>query len=184
MADATVSRRGLFGAGLTRALGARLDEPLPATARVRNRPPDVSPDLGGRLAPVAEAMADLAEVSEGQTVLAAAAGNDELAKSLARRGAGVARSESVRLAWPDASFDAVLGFFSVTSHRDPRSVAQELNRVARSQAPIVLAAWSEQPWARYETAYRHFFDFPDLDVTHHELPESGMGYSLVFARKP
>ena len=48
----------------------------------------------------------------------------------------------------------------------------------------MLATWSGQPWARYETAYRHFFGFPDLDVTDHEMPESGMEYSLVFARKP
>ena len=48
----------------------------------------------------------------------------------------------------------------------------------------MLVTWSGQPWARYETAYRHFFGFPELDVTDHELAESGMGYSLVFARKP
>ena len=90
----------------------------------------------------------------------------------------------MQLAWPDAAFDAVLAFFSVTSYRDPRSVSTELKRVARPHAPIVLAAWAEQPWARYETAYRHFFGYADLDVTEHELPESGMRYSIVFARKP
>ena len=177
MSVPAVSRRGLFEEGLRRALEARLDAPAA-------RPVDRSSTLGGRLVPVAEAMVDLAEVGEGHTVLAAAAGNDDLAKAVVRRGASVAPTESVPFAWPDARFDAVLGFFSVTSHLDPRAVADELKRVARPHAPIVLATWSEQPWARYETAYRHFFGFPELDVTDHELEESGMGYSVVFARKP
>jgi hypothetical protein len=140
--------------------------------------------LGGRLAPVADAMVELAEVTLGQRVLAAAAGNQALVKAVERRGAIVERSESVRFGWPDAAFDAVLGFFSVTSFAKPRAVAEELKRVARPGAPIVLATWEGQPWARYETAHRHFFGFPELDVTDHALPESGMAYALVFARKP
>jgi hypothetical protein len=141
-------------------------------------------ELGGRLAPVAAEMVDLAGVHEGQTVLAAATGNQALAKAVARRGAEVAAAEGIWFAWPDSTFDAVLAFFSVTSHRDPRAAAHELSRVARPGAPIVLAAWSEQPWGRYETAGSHFPGFQELDVTDHELEESGMGYSLVFARKP
>ena len=139
---------------------------------------------GGRLAPVAEAMVDLAGVHEGQTVLAAATGNHALAKAAARRGAGVAAAEGIWFTWPDSTFDAVLAFFSVTSHRDPRAAASELSRVARPGASIVLATWSEQPWAQYETACRHFFGFQELEVTDRELEESGMGYSLVFTRKP
>ena len=139
---------------------------------------------GGRLAPVAEAMVDLAGIREGQTVLAAAAGNQALAQAVIRRGAEAVSAEDIWLTWPDSTFDAVLAFFSVSSHRDPRAAASELGRVARPEAPIVLATWSEQPWASYETAGRHFFGFRELDVTDHELEESGMGYSLVFARKP
>ncbi|MGH2837923.1 MAG: class I SAM-dependent methyltransferase [Thermoleophilaceae bacterium] len=133
---------------------------------------------------MAERMVGLARVAPGEAVLAAAAGNQALENALARRGAVVAASESVCFEWPDSSFDAVLGFFSVTSFANPRAVAGELKRVARPGASIVLATWSGQPWARYETAYRHFFGFPELDVTEHALEESGMAYSLVFARKP
>ena len=167
MTSATLSRRSLFGLAPLRA-----EDTEPAV------------DLGGRLAPVAEAMVELADVREGQTVLAVAAGNRALAKAAAGRRASVATAEGVWFTWPDSAFDAVLAFFSVTSHRDPRAVAGELKRVARPRAPIVLVSWSGQAWARYETAYRHFFGFPELDVTDHELEESGMGYSLVFARKP
>ncbi len=187
MTSSTLSRRGMLGAGLRRALTARLDDPpivaVPPPPSPR-RSTDRSAELGGRLAPVADAMVDLAAVVEGQPVLAAAAGNQALAKATARRGALVAQSESVRFEWPDTTFDAVLGFFSVTSFANPRAVAEELKRVARPGAAIVLATWEGTPWARYETAYRHFFGFPKLDVTHHTLDESGMGYSLVFARKP
>ena len=180
-----VSRRGLFGAGLRRALAARLDHPPPPSRpTARLNPVYDAPAVGGRLAPVAQAMVELADVTDGQQVLAAAAGNHELASAAIRRGASVAPSESVRFECPDATFEAVLGFFSVTSHRDPRGVANELKRVARPGAAIVLATWAEQPWARYETAYRHFFDFPELELTEHQLEESGMGYALVFARKP
>ena len=171
---------------MRRALEARLDAPAPIVALppARVRELDRSVGFGGRLAPVAEAMVELAGVRKSQTVLAAAAGNQALAKVAAGRGAQVTTAEGVWLNWPDSTFDAVLAFFSVTSHRDPRAVAGELKRVARPSAPIVLVSWSGQAWARYETAYRHFFGFPELDVTDHELEESGMGYSLVFARKP
>jgi hypothetical protein len=129
-------------------------------------------------------MVELAGIGAGQFVMAAAAGNDTLVLTTARADATAIACTGVPFPWDGESFDAVLGFFSVTSHPDPRLVAVELTRVARPGAPIVLATWSGQPWARYETAYRHFFGFPDLDVTDHEMPESGMEYSLVFARKP
>lgn len=185
MSTPTVSRRGLLGTGLRRAIATRLDDVPVAPARPARRPPrDPSPELGGRLAPIAEVMVDVAGIAKGQRVLAAAAGSPALATAAGARGAIVESTEVVRFGWPDESFDAVLGFFSVTSHRDPRAVADELKRIARSGAPIVLVTWPEQSWARYETAYRHFFGFPELDVTDHTLAESGMGYSIVFARKP
>jgi hypothetical protein len=185
MSTPAVSRRALLGAGLRRAVAAGLDE-VPATpARPARRPSrDPSPELGGRLAPIAEVMVDVAGITAGQRVLAAAAGNPALARAAEGRGASVEPAELVPFRSAEESFDAVLGFFSVTSHREPRVVADEVKRVARSGAPIVLVTWSEQPWARYETAYRHFFGFPELDVTDHTLAESGMGYSIVFARKP
>ena len=170
-------------------MAARLDDPVAVEVPPRSRPPrrlptDRSAELGGRLAPIADVMIDLADVRKGQAVLAAAAGNQALAKALGRRGAIPALTESIPFAWPDSTFEAVLGFFSVTSFANPRAVADEIKRVARPGAPIVLASWNGQAWARYETAYRHFFGFPELDVTEHTLAESGMGYSLVFARMP
>jgi hypothetical protein len=168
------------GGVLTRRNLLLLEPPAPP----RGRSTDRSEELGGRLAPVAETMVDLAGITPGQTVLAAAAGNQALAKAVQRRGGVVETSESVRFGWPDAAFDAVLAFFSVTSFANPRLAADELKRVARPGASIVLASWKGQAWSRYETAYRHFFGFSQLDVTDHTLPESGMGYSLVFARKP
>lgn len=186
MSTPAMSRRGLFGAGLRRAATVRLDELEPAGGgrEARSWGDDRSSQLGAHLEPVAEAMVELAELGPGEFVMAAAAGNNTLALAAARADATAISCPYVPFPWEDASFDAVLGFFSVTSHPDLRFVARELKRVARAGAPIVLAAWSGQPWARYETAYRHFFGFPDLDVTEHELPESGMAYSLVFARKP
>lgn len=180
------SRRELLAVGARRVLAARLDEAVSLDARrvARRTGADPSPELGGRLAGVAELMADLARVRSGQSVLAAAAGNQALTRALVQRGAAVTAAEAVRFKWPDESFDAVLGFFSVTSHRDPRAVADELKRVARPGAPIVLASWAGQPWARFETAYRHFFGFAELDVTEHELAESGQRYALVFAQRP
>ena len=181
-----MSRRGLFGAGLRRAAAARLDELEPAGGGrgARSWGDDRSSHLGAHLEPVAEAMVELAEVGPGDFVMAAAAGNNELPLAAARADATAISCPFVPFPWDEESFDAVLGFFSVTSHPDLRFVARELKRVARPGAPIVLATWSGQPWARYETAYRHFFGYPDLDVTDHEMPESGMSYSLVLARKP
>jgi SAM-dependent methyltransferase len=183
---APLSRRGLLGAGLRRALEARLDaeESVERARPNRSWNDDRSLQLGSRLEPVAEEMLELAAVDAGQTVLAATAANDTLAKAAARRAAAVATADSMAIDWPNASFDAVLAFFGVTSYPDRRSTANELKRVARPGAPIVLASWSDQPWARYETAYRHFFDYPDLDVLDRTLPDLGASYAIVFARKP
>lgn len=186
MTSPAVSRRALFGAGLRRAVSARLDELEPAGRGRAKRSwgDDRSPRLGSQLMPVAETMVGLAGVGSGQFVMAAAEGNDTLVLAAARAHATAIACASVPFPWENESFDAVLGFFSVTSHPDPRLVAGELARVARPGAPIVLATWAGQPWARFETAYRHFFGFPGLEVTDHDMPESGMGYALVFARRP
>lgn len=176
-----LSRRGLFGAGVRSALEARLEAPAPAPRGPTRLP--VAPDTG-RLAPIAAAMAEIAAVEEGQSVLTACEAEGPLASAVARRGAAVAVGEALPLAWPDESFDAVLAFFGAADHPRPRELAGELTRVARPAAPIVIAAWATQPWGRYETAYRHFFGFPDFDVHSFRLPELAREYALVFARMP
>ena len=104
-----------------------------------------------------------------------------------------------RLPFERESFDAVLAFFGATYERDQRAVAAELSRVARPGGAVALAAWAGetgrrvnalQPaggprpgaWSRYETAYRHFFDFDDLDVVEHELPGVGT-FAIVSGRR-
>jgi hypothetical protein len=180
------SRRGLFGAGVRRALEARLGELEPAApaAHPRPRQADPPPGLEGDLLPVAELMVELAGVRAGQSVLTVALEDDALTTAAASRGAAVASAEAVRAEWADRSFDAALGSFVATSHPSPRLIADGLTRVVRPGAPIVLASLPDQPWARYETAHRHFFDFPELDVQEHMLRESGTRYALVFCRRP
>ncbi|CAA9527725.1 MAG: hypothetical protein AVDCRST_MAG85-3397, partial [uncultured Solirubrobacteraceae bacterium] len=74
---------------------------------------------------------------------------------------------------------------------DPRAVAAELVRVVRPGGAIAFTAWTgfmgallraaggparrSQRWARFETAYLHFFDFPDLDVREASLSWSFAG---------
>lgn len=80
----------------------------------------------------------------------------------------------------ESAYDAVMSLFVASHDDEPRSVAQQLTRAARPGAPICLTAWTgfmaellrtaglraarSERWARFETAYLHFFDFPDLDV--------------------
>lgn len=81
---------------------------------------------------------------------------------------------------PPEDFGAVLSLFGASHAEDPRAVAGEMVRVARPGAVIALSAWTglmgdvlhvaggparrSPRWARFETAYLHFFDFPELDV--------------------
>lgn len=80
---------------------------------------------------------------------------------------------------PAGDWDIAFGWFDVTFEADPRSVAAGLRRAA---AAVVLASYTPaamarargrrpaprghrpEAWSRYETAYRHFFDAPGLDV--------------------
>jgi SAM-dependent methyltransferase len=76
--------------------------------------------------------------------------------------------------------DVVLSLFGASHAEDPRAVAGELVRSVRPGGAICLTAWTgfmaellrtadrratrSERWARFETAYLHFFDFPGLDV--------------------
>ena len=186
MSGPALSRRGLFGAGVRRALDARLGELEPPTPAAAGPPRQVDSPSGleGDLLPVAELMVELAGIGPGQSVLTIALDNDALTTAAASRGAAVTSAAAVRAEWADRSFDAALGSFVATSHPSPRLIADGLTRVVRPGAPIVLASLPDQPWARYETAHRHFFDFPELDVQEHMLRESGTRYALVFCRRP
>jgi hypothetical protein len=96
-------------------------------------------------------------------------------------------------------YGAVLAWFGAT-HDDPRELSAALRSAARPGGLIGVAAWTpgamerlrEGPrpsghrpehWSRYETAYRHFFDLPDLDVEPLVGPD-GLAAALVLARAP
>ena len=86
----------------------------------------------------------------------------------------------------DAAHDAVVSLFGASYSEHPGAAASELVRVVRPGAPIALSAWTgfmgallraaggparrSQRWARFETAYLHFFDFPELDVRAASMP--------------
>ena len=80
----------------------------------------------------------------------------------------------------DGEHDAVVSLFGASYEPDPRAVADALARAVRPDGAIAFTAWTgwmaaavhvatrdavrPDRWARFETAYRHFFDFPELDV--------------------
>src|SRR5215218_1329164 len=85
-----------------------------------------------------------------------------------------------RLPVADGAADAVVSLFGVFHEADARSAAAELARAAAPRGAIALTAWagvmavllrmaggpaaSSPRWARYETAYLHFFALPEFDV--------------------
>ena len=114
----------------------------------------------------------------------------DVSEQRVERGRLLCRQENLDVAWlvapltampvDDAAFDGVMSLFGASYAREPRVMAAQLTRVVRPGGTIAFTAWTgfmaavlraaaprtAQPerWARYETAYRHFFDFPDLDV--------------------
>jgi SAM-dependent methyltransferase len=117
-----------------------------------------------RLEPVAEVVADLADVSPGARVLDVGAGDGNVAIACARRGAevaacdpapamverGLARcgadvgwavADATALPYADAVFDAVLSSFGAALAPRAELAARELLRVARPGGVVILTAW-------------------------------------------
>jgi SAM-dependent methyltransferase len=110
----------------------------------------------------------------------------------ASRGRAAAGAAGAEVSWstglPDdpgtqagGGFDAVVSAFGVTYAPVPAHASAALVAAVRPGGAIVVAAWAglmadvlrlarepggprPERWSRYETAYRHFFDFPGLDV--------------------
>lgn len=99
-----------------------------------------------------------------------------------------------------AQFDVVLAWFGATYDDEPGALAAALRGAARPGGLIAVAAWTPaamarlrpgppppghrpEHWSRYETAYRHFFELPDLDVEPLDGP-GGLEAALVLARAP
>lgn len=186
-ADGALSRRGLFGAGLSRALAAPWGgEPAPVPRRTSAVVPVVA---GAQAEPLAERMLQCAGLTAptGARVVVVAAGDGtplaaravgcgqrviavEADRALRERGlvelpdADWRGGRAGRLPVADAGADAVLAWFGAAFEPDARGVAAELRRVVRPGGAIVMAACKPSPWTRYETAYRHFFGLPGLDV--------------------
>ena len=141
--------------------------------------------LGGRLAGAAAALVERAGVAAGMRVLVADPADGTLAAVAAAAGAEIVIADvgrGERAPVEDATCDAALSLFGVSYARDRPAAAHELIRVVRPGAPIALTAWmglmadllgvvggpgsGSRRWARFETAYLHFFGFPELDVSH------------------
>lgn len=177
-----LSRRALFGAGLREVVGGRFDREAPAPRAPSPRPTfdHQAVGLGDRLAPVAHWMVDRAGAPCRLAVVAGADG------AVLADAAAVAGHDVVVLApgtgHPAEPFAAVLGWFGLALWA-PRVGAQELLSLAAPGATLLLAAWPGSPWSRYETAYRHFFDLPDLDVVEVAAGD-GLQAVVVVARQP
>ena len=208
-----LSRRGLFGAGLGRALQAFADERPAGDTPPATLPPafhgwteNDSTGLGPRVAAITADLFAACDVRAGRRVLVVAAGAGVIARAAAglgaaataveadaeraARGGELCAAENLEVTWvrgrptalpvEEASYDVVLSAFGASHRPDARTVAAAMTRAARPGAPIALTAWTglmaavldtvgphatgSPRWARYETAYRHFFDFPGLDV--------------------
>jgi len=131
----------------------------------------------------------------GAAVTAVEADPERVARGTARAGAA-----GLEVAWrcaspdslPEEDVDAVVSAFGAT-YAPPDAAAAALVRAVRPGGAIVLTAWTglmaellrlartpdgprPEAWGRYETAYRHFFDFPGLDVR-----ETGLTWTFADA---
>jgi SAM-dependent methyltransferase len=159
-----VTRRALFGLRMSDATPAAADLER-VTARVRavwDR--DGHGPLLRAIEPVAEVVAELAEIGPGMRVLDVAAGDGNVALACAARGASVracdlapamvARGRSrcgegiewtvadaLDLPYGDGSFDAVVSTFGATLAPQPARMASELIRVTRPGGTVIIATW-------------------------------------------
>jgi SAM-dependent methyltransferase len=176
-----------WGEGDSGGLGARLD-PVAATLLEAC---GVSADARVLVACAGDGVLARAAARAGARVTAVEADAERVERGRVlcdREGAGVTwvRGPLTRMPVGDGAHDVVVSLFGASYAEDPRAAAAELVRVVRPGGAIGLTAWTgfvgallhaaggparrSQRWARYETAYRHFFDFPDLDVREASVP--------------
>jgi protein-L-isoaspartate O-methyltransferase len=169
-----------WGEGDADGLGGRLGEVHDAILAEAGTGP------GDRVLVVAagDGLLALRAAAEGAQVTAVDADPARVARGHERAtAAGVAVDWRVGAApenLPEDGFDAVVSAFGA-SYGPIRPTAAALVRAVRPGGAIVLTAWTglvaelgrlartpdgprPDAWSRYETAYRHFFDFPGLDV--------------------
>jgi SAM-dependent methyltransferase len=136
-----VSRRALFGLGLTRAL----DE-LPEAVRPKRREPPRAPigsAFDGQLAPVADALVAATGAQEWMTVLELSSEWIDLEPAIAERGAVVEPAAAGdRLPFDDASVDVVVGAFGLAFAGPPDLVLPDLFRVLQPGGIVTIAAWT------------------------------------------
>jgi SAM-dependent methyltransferase len=162
--EVPVTRRSLLRLRLTPLARRETDHAGPAAAvreawaRCEHRP------LLRAIEPVAEVVAELAEVGPGTRVLDVGTADGNLALACLERGAEVdacdlapvmverararlgdrarlAVADARQLPYAEASFDAVLSTFGASLAPDAERAAAELARVARPGAVVCLCAW-------------------------------------------
>jgi SAM-dependent methyltransferase len=145
----SLSRRALFGAGLTRIARARFDAESTA---VRGRPAPALPAWAAgdwdrqvhRGAGAAEdLLASIGAVS-GARLLEVAGGDGVLEAAAAARGVAVTVAEAgrTRLPFGDEAFDHVASAFGIVHAADMRGAARELERVLRPGGRLGLLTWA------------------------------------------
>jgi SAM-dependent methyltransferase len=161
-------------------------QPDLAAVKARQQQTWASADYGAvaaRIMLIAERLVDTADLQAGQRVLDVATGTGNAALAAARLGCevtgidyvpellerGRARAaaeglqvafqegDAERLAFPDASFDAVLSVLGVMFTPDQERAAAELARVCRPGGTIALANWTPQGFIGqlFKTVGRH-----------------------------
>ena len=153
------SRRALFGAGVSRALGPRTAQaPASTVPAPASRAPAEARDADTSAA--REAVARLG-LSGGHVLVIG--GDEPLAEAAMTTGCYVVVAEDARPAL--SGFDAVLAGFAASRDPEPRAMATvQMRRACRPGAPWPCWPRAGTPWARYETAYRHFCGLPCFDV--------------------
>ena len=154
-----VSRRGLFGLGLSRALDELPAVPPSVKKRAKRSAaatgpttwgdlrdaahPDAVDPLEGQLAHIARTVVDAAAVGPGAEILVVGPPHGTVARLVRERGASLTCSmDPEALPHHDDSFDAVLSAFGVVYAERREQAIAELFRVARADGLVSLATWT------------------------------------------
>ena len=152
-----VSRRGLFGLGLSRALDELPAVPEGVRRSARDREAgapswgdlrdatqgDAVDPLEGKLAGIATAVVDAAALQPGAEVLVVGPPHGRVAELARERGAAITCApDPEALPYPDDSFDAVLSAFTVVYAERRDDALAEIFRVARPDGMVSLATWT------------------------------------------